>query len=64
MNSPKIVESTTNMLTTQPTVTKVIVLAQMDSLTKSSTAAIRRDMAESVRKDVKVLKKFGLLTVG
>jgi DeoR/GlpR family transcriptional regulator of sugar metabolism len=62
MTRPENIKSKTNSHTAQPTTVKVDVLTQMDSLTQVSTATIRRDMAESVKKDVKVLRKFGLLT--
>ena len=62
MTKPENIKSKADNPAAQPTAVKVAVLTQMDSLTQVSTATIRRDMAESVKKDVKVLKKFGLLT--
>lgn len=40
----------------------VHVVVTIDGMTRSSVATIKKDMSEAVKRDLKVLKKFGLVT--
>ena len=37
------------------------VVVTIDGMTRSSIATIRKDMSEAVKRDLKVLKQFGLV---
>lgn len=39
---------------------KVVVQASMDALTRTSTGALQKEMAEAIKRDIKLLKKYGL----
>jgi hypothetical protein len=41
---------------------RVHVVVKIDGVTRSSIATIRKDMSEAVKRDLKVLRKFGLVT--
>lgn len=40
---------------------RVPVVVTMDGITRSSVATIKKDMSESVKRDLKVLRQFGLV---
>jgi ribosomal silencing factor RsfS len=66
---PKVKEMVSDKTAASPTMLKVSgkthhvhVVVTMDSMTSSSVATIKKDMSEAVKRDMKVLRKFGLVT--
>lgn len=52
----------TTMGTSKAAASKVVVQASMDALTRTSTGALQKEMAEAIKRDIKLLKKYGLAT--